>query len=365
MGVLRWRSRLDADIATASSQPLAKLDLEILIALRLAVYQFLWLDRVPQRAALHESVELVKRARKRSAAPFVNAVLTKTFRLYRKWRASPKKLIARSPGSHQWRILSGWSNVGLANTDSLKPGRSANTIRRFPTTAIRLRMPAAEQQLNTEGVTSGPRLSSLFSPSRRSRRPPEDTSVPRRPGRHPGRSLATRRRSSGRRSGWNTIAHPRLLRRARRQDARHRRPQSRSRNHGRRTSSPSRAPPAEAVAHPSSAIAANSNRRPPTRGISRSRCVSIASSPMSPVRALARSRAIPKSNGVSPPTILPNCSSANSQSSARPSPRSRPTDASSTPLVRWKKKKTKMSSIKLWRMTVPLAFAIAAQNSTA
>src|ERR1700674_2188379 len=77
LGVLRWRSRLDDEIATASSQPLSKLDVEILIALRLALYQFLWLDRVPQRAALHESVELVKRARKRSAAPFVNAVLRK------------------------------------------------------------------------------------------------------------------------------------------------------------------------------------------------------------------------------------------------------------------------------------------------
>src|SRR5579864_1081691 len=77
MGVLRWRSRLDAEIATASSQPLSKLDIEILIALRLALYQFRWLDRIPKRAALHESVELVKRARKRSAAPFVNAVLRK------------------------------------------------------------------------------------------------------------------------------------------------------------------------------------------------------------------------------------------------------------------------------------------------
>src|ERR1700722_1222231 len=77
MGVLRWRSRLDNEIAGASSQPLPKLDVEILIALRLALYQFRWLDRVPQRAALHESGELVKRARKRSAAPFVNAVLRK------------------------------------------------------------------------------------------------------------------------------------------------------------------------------------------------------------------------------------------------------------------------------------------------
>jgi 16S rRNA (cytosine967-C5)-methyltransferase len=77
MGALRWRSRLDDEIASSSSQPLSKLDLEILIALRLALYQFRSLDRIPPRAALHESVELVKRARKRSAAGFVNAVLRK------------------------------------------------------------------------------------------------------------------------------------------------------------------------------------------------------------------------------------------------------------------------------------------------
>ena len=77
MGVLRWRSRLDDEIQQASSQPISKLDLEVLISLRLGLYQFRWLDRVPHRAALHESVELVKRARKRSAAPFVNAVLRK------------------------------------------------------------------------------------------------------------------------------------------------------------------------------------------------------------------------------------------------------------------------------------------------
>src|ERR1700719_1241915 len=77
MGVLRWRSLLDDKISSASSQPLKKLDPEVLIALRLALYQFLYLDRIPQRAALHESVELVKRARKSSAAPFANAVLRK------------------------------------------------------------------------------------------------------------------------------------------------------------------------------------------------------------------------------------------------------------------------------------------------
>jgi len=77
MGVLRWRSLLDKRIAERSSQKLSRLDPEVLTALRVAVYQLLFLDRVPERAAVHESVELVRRAKKRSAVPFANAVLRK------------------------------------------------------------------------------------------------------------------------------------------------------------------------------------------------------------------------------------------------------------------------------------------------
>ena len=77
MGVLRWRSWLDSEIARQSSLPLTKLDAEVLTSLRLAAYQLMFLDRVPGRAAIYDSVELVKQARKRSAASFINAVLRK------------------------------------------------------------------------------------------------------------------------------------------------------------------------------------------------------------------------------------------------------------------------------------------------
>ena len=77
MGVLRWRSVLDKRIAEHSAQPLAKLDIEVLTALRLGAYQLLFLDRIPTHAAVNESVELVKEARKRSATGMVNAVLRK------------------------------------------------------------------------------------------------------------------------------------------------------------------------------------------------------------------------------------------------------------------------------------------------
>jgi len=75
MGVLRWQPLLDQRLAARSSQKLDRLDGEVLAALRLGVYQLQFLSRVPAHAAIFESVELVKAARKRSAAPFVNAVL--------------------------------------------------------------------------------------------------------------------------------------------------------------------------------------------------------------------------------------------------------------------------------------------------
>ncbi len=77
MGVLRWRSLLDSRLAEASSQKLQRLDAEVLAALRLGLYQLRFLSRIPARAAIFESVELVKAARKTSAAAFVNAVLRK------------------------------------------------------------------------------------------------------------------------------------------------------------------------------------------------------------------------------------------------------------------------------------------------
>ena len=156
MGVLRWRSRLDAEIAQASSQPLPKLDAEILIALRLALYQFRWLDRIPQRAALHESVELVKRARKRSAAPFVNAVLRKlsTTALQAGSLAqepdSPATL-ARTFAHPLWMVERWARDYGLPAAHQICQHNQS-----IPSTTIRLRTATAEAQLIQAGITLSP-----------------------------------------------------------------------------------------------------------------------------------------------------------------------------------------------------------------
>lgn len=75
MGTLRWQRLLDFFVERYSGRETSKLDTEVLIALRLGIYQLRYLKRIPARAAVNESVELVRRSRKKSASSFVNAVL--------------------------------------------------------------------------------------------------------------------------------------------------------------------------------------------------------------------------------------------------------------------------------------------------
>ena len=80
LGCLRFQAQLDFLIEHFSGRTQLKLDEEVRIALRMGIFQLRYLDRIPAHAAVTESVELVKKAHKRSAAGFVNAVLRKVNR---------------------------------------------------------------------------------------------------------------------------------------------------------------------------------------------------------------------------------------------------------------------------------------------
>jgi 16S rRNA (cytosine967-C5)-methyltransferase len=165
MGVLRWRGVLDMRIAEHSgssknreesretpalvaksatrtghpNRALAKLDLEVLTALRLGAYQLLFLDRVPQHAAVNESVELVKRARKRSAAGMVNAVLRKISdsHLLQKLRRVGPALDGRS--AHPAWLVKRWQQIYGPEATS----KICNYNQASPPTAVRVRCPEA------------------------------------------------------------------------------------------------------------------------------------------------------------------------------------------------------------------------------
>ena len=156
MGVLRWRSRLDDAIASASARALHQVDVEVLIALRLAAYQLQFLSRIPKHAAINESVELVKRAKKRSAAPFANAVLRKIAgeeigSLSEANADDPAQHLAREFAHPEWLVRRWVDAFGL---------EPAAEICRYdqcvPITAIRVDTSEIEHELAREAVELAP-----------------------------------------------------------------------------------------------------------------------------------------------------------------------------------------------------------------
>ena len=77
-GVLRWRRRLDHVITHFSNTPIQKIEPGVLNILRLGLFQIIYLDRIPNSAAVNTSVEITKQIGASRAAGFVNALLRKS-----------------------------------------------------------------------------------------------------------------------------------------------------------------------------------------------------------------------------------------------------------------------------------------------
>jgi 16S rRNA (cytosine967-C5)-methyltransferase len=93
-GVIRNKLYLDYIIDSFSKTPLNKMDKEVLTGLRIGVYQLFFLDKVPARAAIYESVEAVKLIlpnSKKGAVSFTNGVLRNINRKQDKLKLPDKK----------------------------------------------------------------------------------------------------------------------------------------------------------------------------------------------------------------------------------------------------------------------------------
>jgi 16S rRNA (cytosine967-C5)-methyltransferase len=151
MGVLRWRGALDKIIAIRAGRELKKFDREVSTSLRLGIYQLLCLDRIPPHAAIHESVELVKRARKRSACGMVNAIL-------RNLKNEGAVLDYDAVHPH-WLVQRWTSTYGPRLTKKIR-----DYDQRTPATAVRVSSADLVRQLEQEaiGLAPGRLLRSAF-----------------------------------------------------------------------------------------------------------------------------------------------------------------------------------------------------------
>ncbi len=110
-GMVRWQATLDWLIARKTEGRTQKPMLQNL--LRLGLYQIFWLDRIPEHAAVHETVELARQSGFHSQAGFVNAVL----RGYLRESDATKRLLAELKTtqphlgySHPEWLVNRWQN---------------------------------------------------------------------------------------------------------------------------------------------------------------------------------------------------------------------------------------------------------------
>jgi 16S rRNA (cytosine967-C5)-methyltransferase len=140
-GTIQRRLTLDHVIAQLSDRPLAKLDPPLLDALRIGIYQLLFMDSVPDHAAVAETVELAKAA-KGAGYKFANAVLRRATREARAildavGDADPAAAAIRH--SHpQWLVELWWGMFGRDETLALleadnRPAEDAVRINRLVT----------------------------------------------------------------------------------------------------------------------------------------------------------------------------------------------------------------------------------------
>ncbi len=79
-GVIRLQNRLDFIIKQFSHMNIEKMDDVVILALRLGLYQLLYLDRVPKSAAVNETVNAIKGMTNKGAVGFVNGLIRNVIR---------------------------------------------------------------------------------------------------------------------------------------------------------------------------------------------------------------------------------------------------------------------------------------------
>jgi len=129
-GVLRRQGTLDYLLAGLVTSPLNRLQPQILMILRLGLYQLIYLDRIPASAAVNESVKLAKQIVPK-AAGLVNAVLRSYLRqkdtiALPDLASDPVRHIAVKHSQPEWLVQQWLHQLGATETERLAEAMSAH-----------------------------------------------------------------------------------------------------------------------------------------------------------------------------------------------------------------------------------------------
>jgi 16S rRNA (cytosine967-C5)-methyltransferase len=123
-GVLRWQAKLDWVLTGFYHGEFTKCIPLVKNAMRVALYQILFLTRVPFAAAVHEAVEYVKRLKGERSANLVNAVLRSIIRkinaiTYPDPGGDPVHYLSVTLSHPQWMVRRWIARLGVEETERM------------------------------------------------------------------------------------------------------------------------------------------------------------------------------------------------------------------------------------------------------
>ena len=161
-GVLERKLTLEYIIRQYSSVRLKKIEQKTLVVLYLGMYQLLYMDKVPDSAAVNESVKLCKQLRLFKSAGFVNAVLRNFIRADKQYQLPDEadrakylsvKYSCPEPLVSEW--LDSFGDVLTETVLSGFLGRPPITVRvnTLKTTKDRLKQALAKQRIEADDIS--------------------------------------------------------------------------------------------------------------------------------------------------------------------------------------------------------------------
>ena len=155
-GVIQNETLLDFYLSQFCSQKLDRLQPPLADVLRIGAYQILFLDRVPDSAAVHTSVELAKGAGRGQAAGLVNAVLR---RLCREKDDLPEipdrdeaKYLSIRYSHPKWMVKRLLSLLGREGTEAFLTSSNSQPPAAAQVNTLRFDAVQVRKALETEGV---------------------------------------------------------------------------------------------------------------------------------------------------------------------------------------------------------------------
>jgi 16S rRNA (cytosine967-C5)-methyltransferase len=136
-GVLRWRAKLDWVIEYFSKTRLSHVDPKVMNILRIALFQIIFLDRIPVSAAVNTSVEIAKSLAAPYVIRFVNGLLRNAARNYKQVpfpdeNMDPVSALAVKKSFPKWLLERWLDRFGLEETVLL-----CDAINKIPPLTVR------------------------------------------------------------------------------------------------------------------------------------------------------------------------------------------------------------------------------------